>query len=135
MTEAKAVDFGGWLTTQLERKGWSRHHFAQRAGLHPPIVYKWTGNEQRPSPRHCVTIADTIGVDLDLVLAAAGHRVRDERVSGVIRAELAVLLNRIPEALLIPLVPMLRGLTERTIQDETQRRLKLRLVTQDGADA
>ena len=135
MTEAETINFGGWFVAQLVRRGWSPHQFAQTSGIVKSTVYKWTHNEQRPNPKHCVTIAQALNVDLDLVLAAAGHRVHNDSAPGVVQAELGVLLNRIPEALLIPLVPMLRGLIDTTIQDETKLRLTLRLVGQDGADA
>jgi transcriptional regulator with XRE-family HTH domain len=126
--EAELVNFGGWLRTQLERRGWSRHYFAQSAGIITSTVYKWTNNEQRPSPKHCVIIADALGVDLDLVLAAAGHRLRDDVAPGVVRAEIAALLGRVPEELLVVLAPMLRALTDASTQVETLKRLRDRLA-------
>ena len=127
-SEAELVNFGGWLREQLERRGWSRHHFAQSSGVITSTVYKWTGNEQRPSPKHCLEIATALGVDVDLVLAAAGHRIRDDVAPGIIRAEIAAMLGRVPEELLVAIAPMLRALTDPHTQTDTLKRLRDRLI-------
>ena len=128
MTQAERTDFGAWFETELQRKGWSCNHFAHSSGIVTSTTYKWKKNEQRPSPRHCVTIADTFGRDLDTVLAAAGHRVRDDTAPGVIRTEIAAMLKLVPEELLVTVVPMLRALTEPHTQAETRQRLHHRLT-------
>jgi transcriptional regulator with XRE-family HTH domain len=110
--------FGDWFTRELERRGWSRYHFAQTAGVHPSMVYRWTEG-QRPQAEQCAKIAEALNVDLDLVLAAAGHRPRNELAPGVVRAEAAALLNQIDEILLIVLVPMLRALSDERVANET----------------
>src|SRR6185295_2448146 len=100
-----------WLVAELERRGWSRFHFAQIAGVHASMVYRWTEG-QRPQTEQCEKIAEALNIDLDIVLAAAGHRPRNELAPGVIRSEAAVLLNQVDEVLLVAVLPWLRALAD-----------------------
>jgi hypothetical protein len=71
-----------------------------------------------------------LGVPLDDVLEVAGHRyhrhveVGDFLVESDIRREIGNILMEIPEALLIPLIPMLRGLAERDAVETALARVK-----------
>ena len=110
-------DFGVWLSAELERRGWSRFHFAQVADVHASMVYRWTEG-QRPEPAQCEKIAAGLNVDLDIVLAAAGHRPRHELAPGVVRAETAALLNQVDEVHLVSIRGWLRALADPRTSDE-----------------
>jgi lambda repressor-like predicted transcriptional regulator len=126
--EARTIDFGGWLMRQLDRRGWTLYHFREVAGLpYASLVYKWKNNEQRPTPRYCAIIATALDLDPDVVLLAAGHRSRDELAPGVIRAELAALLNSVDEALLAATLPWFYALADHRIRDETIVKIAERL--------
>lgn len=126
-SDAERVNFGDWLRDQLERRGWNTLHFAEVAGVTPSLPYKWLENQNRPSPRHCQSIATALRLDLDAVLLAAGHRPRSDRAPGIIRAELAALINQVDEVLLAPLVPMLTALADDRTADEVIVRIAERL--------
>jgi len=118
--------FGQWLLTELERRGWSRFYFAQSAGVHASMVYRWTEG-QRPEPKQCEKIAEALNVDLDVVLAAAGHRPRQELAPGVIRAEAAALLNQVDEIHLLYVTAWMRALADPRTSDEILARIIARL--------
>jgi hypothetical protein len=121
------VNFGSWLTVQLKRKGWNRHAFTVAAGFNQGMVYHWCDNTNRPTPKNCPRIAETRGIDVDAVLAAAGYRPPDAFAAGVVHATLVDLITRIPESLLVPFVPMFRTLADPATQDESMAQLRTRL--------
>lgn len=126
-SDAERINFGGWFQDQLARRGWRTNHFAEVAGISLSLPYKWKENQNRPGPRSCQIIADALSLDLDTVLLAAGHRPRSERAPGIIRSELAALINQVDEVLLAPLVPMLTALTDERTADEVIVRIAARL--------
>jgi hypothetical protein len=126
------INFGGWLTVQLKRKGWSRHTFTVAAGVPGGIVYRWCDNINRPTPKNCTRIAETLGIDIDAVLAAAGYRPPNAFADGFVHATLVDLITRIPESLLVPFVPMFRTLADPATQDESMLQLRTRLGQADG---
>jgi hypothetical protein len=126
------INFGSWLTVQLKRKGWNRHAFTVAAGFTEGLVYHWCANTNRPSPTNCTRIAETLGIDLDAVLAAAGYRPHDAFATGVVHATLVNLITRIPEPLLVPFVPMFRALADPATQDESMVQLRTRLGQKEG---
>jgi hypothetical protein len=132
LAEHERINFGGWLTVQLQRKGWNRHAFTVAAGFTEGMVYHWCANTNRPSPKNCPRIAETLGVDLDAVLAAAGYRPPDAFAAGVVHATLVGLITSIPEPLLVPFVPMFRALAQPATQDESIVQLRTRLGQEEG---
>ena len=69
-----AMEFAAWLRRQLARRDWTQADFARAAGLPTGTVSRWVRGERVPTPLHADLIADVLGVDLDIVLAVAGHR-------------------------------------------------------------
>jgi hypothetical protein len=126
------INFGNWLTIQLKRKGWSRHTFTLAAGVPGGIVYRWCDNTNRPTPKNCPRIAETLGIDLDAILAAAGYRPPEAFAAGVVHATLGGLITSIPEPLLVPFVPMFRALADPATQDESMVQLRTRLGQEEG---
>jgi hypothetical protein len=131
LAEHERINFGGWLTVQLKRKGWNRHAFTVAAGFTDGLVYHWCANTNRPSPANCPRIAETLGIDLDAVLAAAGYRPADAFATGVMHATLVNLITNIPEPLLVPFVPMFRALAQPATQDESMTQLRTRLKQEE----
>jgi transcriptional regulator with XRE-family HTH domain len=127
LAEHAQINFGGWLTAQLKRKGWNRNEFTEAAGVPTGVVYRWCENTNRPSPKNCPRIAAALGVDIDAVLAAAGHRPANAFAAGVIHATLVNLITGIPEPLLVPFVPMFRALAHPANQEESMTQLTMRL--------
>lgn len=68
--------FSAWLQRQLDRREWSQADFARRAKVSTGLVSNWLAGERRPNPSSCDRIADVFLVDVDEVLAIAGHRPR-----------------------------------------------------------
>jgi hypothetical protein len=132
LAEHERVNFGGWLTVQLKRKGWNRHAVTVAAGFNQGMVYHWCANTNRPSPKNCTVIAETLGIDLDAVLAAAGYRPADAFATGVVHATLVHLITSIPEPILVPFVPMFRALADPATQDESMVQLRTRLGQEEG---
>lgn len=121
-------DFGAWFRSELDKRGWIPHTFSQRAGFtYTSLVYKWARGESVPTPRSCQIIADALDINYDVVLMAAGYRARDERVPGIVRAELAALLNGVDEALLAAILPWFQALNDDRIANETIVRISQHL--------
>lgn len=115
--------FGTWLKEVLAQRGRSQSQLARQIGANPSAVSKWVNGKQRPRPEQCARIAEVLGLSTEWVMEAAGHLpggsdyVPDYWLSeSDIRQEIVQLVHDIPEALLVPLVPMLRGLAN---TDET----------------
>lgn len=72
--------FGDWLRVQMARRGFSQTELAERVGTTQSVVSRWVRNERVPDPSSCDRIADALGLDIDVVLAAAGHRPNIEDV-------------------------------------------------------
>ena len=116
--------FSEWLRNWLEEEFMSQSELARQIGAYPSLVSKWVNGVQRPRPEQCRLIAEALGLPLDYVLAHAGHRPADLGTQGEIRREIVALLDHIPEPLLVPLVPMLRGLMAPSVQESTMRRMQ-----------
>src|SRR5688572_19105349 len=122
-----AQRFGEWLTRELALRGSSGPKLAEALGVHRPTVYRWTSGRFRPEASRCKEIADYLGVEHDLVLGMAGYRTYDLTIEGAVRRQVLELVAEIPETLLIPLIPMLRGLAEAGHQAEAMAELRKRL--------
>lgn len=66
-----------WLQRQMDRREWSQATFARNLGVSTGLVSNWLTGVRRPNPESCERIADVLFVDVDEVLAIAGHRPRD----------------------------------------------------------
>jgi transcriptional regulator with XRE-family HTH domain len=82
-----------WLQQQLEIREWSKSDFARKLGVPSARVSEWFAGRQRPSPQTCAKFAEVLGVDLDTVLAAAGHRPAPVPLDGP-KADLIALIQR-----------------------------------------
>ena len=88
--------FVEWLRGQLRRRGWNAAELARRLQVPSGTISRWMTGERQPSPRSCDLLADVLGVDLDLVLALAGHRPGPEVTApDDQRAAIIALLERI----------------------------------------
>ena len=69
---------------------------ARRLQVPSGTISRWMTGERQPSPRSCDLLADVLGVDLNLVLALAGHRPGPEVTApDDQRAAIIALLERI----------------------------------------
>lgn len=69
--------FPKWLQRQLDRREWSQADFARKLCVSTGLVSNWITGVRRPNPESCDRIADVLFVDVDEVLAIAGHRPYD----------------------------------------------------------
>lgn len=81
--------FSWWFRHQLTIRGWNQSDFARRAGIAPGQVSNWATGVRNPGLPSAQLIADTFGVDVDVVLARLGldpvsARPADERVETLI---------------------------------------------------
>ena len=122
--------FADWLSTELRRRNWSQSDLARAIGSYPSVVSKWVNAQQRPRTEQCARIADALEVDIDKVLQVARHRwsedfiVMDWLVESTVREEIHQILHDIPEVLLVPLIPMLRGLADPEVVATTIARVE-----------
>lgn len=108
---ATAADrFGLWLAGQLHRRGMTMSDLARGIGAYPAVVRRWVRGVQLPKTAQCRAVAAALGLPVDEVLAAAGHRPPDPAAEGGARREAAELLARIPEERIAHLLPRLRAL-------------------------
>lgn len=67
-------EFSTWFRWQLKRREWSQADYARRTETATSVVSYWATGKRIPDPDSCFEIADTLGIDLDMVLIQAGHR-------------------------------------------------------------
>jgi transcriptional regulator with XRE-family HTH domain len=67
-------DIPTWLRRQLARRDWTAADLARRLDVPSARVSEWITGKRRPNPQTCIRLADAFDVDLDTVLAIAGHR-------------------------------------------------------------
>lgn len=67
-------DFGVWLDRQLSRREWSQADLARRLNVQNATVSRWISGVRQPDTESCERIADVLFLDVDEVLAIAGHR-------------------------------------------------------------
>lgn len=69
------IDF---LRMHMSTHKWTTRQFADQTGVSPQVAYRWLAPDARyriiPSPASCIKIALVFGVDPDVVLELAGHR-------------------------------------------------------------
>lgn len=69
-----AARFAGWFNAQLRRRDWKQADFVERSQVSRQATSMWSTGRRVPDPASCDVIAEVFGLDLDLVLAVAGHR-------------------------------------------------------------
>ena len=73
-------DIAGWIRQQLAKRDWTAADLARRTGVGTGRISEWMSGHRRPNPASCIVLADAFDVDLDDVLAVAGHRVPAQAV-------------------------------------------------------
>ena len=66
--------FAEWMNRELLRRDWNQSDLVRRTGLSSSTLSRFATGKRIPSPKQADLIADVLGVDLDTVLAVAGHR-------------------------------------------------------------
>jgi len=89
--------FGAWIDSQLIRRQMSQADLARRLETSNSTVSNWIRGGRVPTPESCDKIADVLGLSVDDVLMAAGHRPRglDEWPEDV--REVANIMVKLPE--------------------------------------
>ena len=91
------VAFGRWLKQELWRAELSQAEFARRTGATPSMVSFWVRGERTPLPENIQRIAAELGLDVDEVLAKAGHRPADyDQPDETTRAVMGI-MHRLPD--------------------------------------
>lgn len=73
--EQGAGDFPCWLRQELTQRSWRQADFARATGVDVSMVSRWLQG-RRPDPASLERVAETLGLDLDGLLAMAGYRQR-----------------------------------------------------------
>lgn len=90
------MTFATWFRQQLQRREMTQTEFARKANLGTSTVSFWANGRRTPDPVSCDIISDILRIDLDTVLAAAGHRPAiDPLPPGDFRREVAALADRV----------------------------------------
>ncbi len=64
--------FINWLTTELDKRGWSHRELARRVGLSQPLVSKTIAGEQNVSANLCIAVAIALDTPPENLLRLAG---------------------------------------------------------------
>jgi len=75
MERTLRLEFAQWLREQLRSQGWMVSDFAERVGVRPSAVYRWTAGQRMPTDAQVERIADTLRLPGEVVwqaLARAG---------------------------------------------------------------
>ncbi|MDQ2654612.1 MAG: helix-turn-helix transcriptional regulator [Chloroflexota bacterium] len=85
--EQRASDFPAWMHQELTQRGWRQADFARATGVDVSMISRWM-HGRRPDPASLERVAETLGLDLDGLLAMAGYRQRprndDPRVATLV---------------------------------------------------
>jgi transcriptional regulator with XRE-family HTH domain len=73
--EQRASDFAAWLRQELTQRSWRQADFARATGVDVSMISRWM-HGRRPDPASLERVAETLGLDLDGLLAMAGYRQR-----------------------------------------------------------
>lgn len=87
--------FAEWMNRELLRRDWNQSDLVRRTGLSSSTLSRFATGKRIPSPKQADLIADVLGVDLDTVLAVAGHRPNPDPDDPPEVADLIALLRRI----------------------------------------
>lgn len=121
--------FGRWLMDRLEERQMKRADLARKLDVFSGNISRWL-YRSNPETDMSVRIAQALMLPLDDVLLAAGHRPAGA-AGGELSREAAAILERIPEELLVGVIPMLRGLA--SDQAATRARLDALLAPEPEA--
>lgn len=105
--------FAEWLTRQLRRREWSGADLSRRMGSGNSTVTMWLNGYRMPSPASAERLADVLGIDLDVVLAQAGHRPLEPDID-----------PESPEAVLLPLIRRINWTTDPRRLESVERDLR-----------
>lgn len=70
MGQTVRAEFARWLRDQLASQGWLVSDFAERVGVRPSAVYRWTAGQRAPTDSQVDKIAAVLKVPTDTVWAA-----------------------------------------------------------------
>lgn len=102
------VDIHAFLASELRRRDWNVSRLADACDTGISLVARWVTDDPkrrvRPSPASCQRIAKALNVDVDYVLALAGHRedmprTTERREVDPVQAELDQRLERLSQLL------------------------------------
>jgi transcriptional regulator with XRE-family HTH domain len=62
--------FADWLVAELRQRGWTRRDFAERIGVSPAAVTRWTRGQRSPSPSSLTTISAVLQVAPPVLIGA-----------------------------------------------------------------
>lgn len=120
--------FRSWLLDRLREMEWSQGELARRLNTYRSTVNKWlqppdSPQWRRPSYDACLALARVFGASSRRVLEMAGHDPGAAETSALTPRQLDALglIRTLPDDMLIPLLPQLRALSFRNVQ-ETMRR-------------
>lgn len=74
------MQFGNWLRSQLDERGWTPARLARELGVPRGTVGRWLSGERRIQYDHAKRVARVLGVDERLVLHHAGYTGVDDPV-------------------------------------------------------
>lgn len=120
--EARLSPVGRWLMAQLRRREMSRSDLARACDIPASTVSKWLYGDT-PTPASCDLIADAFMLPLDEVLRVVGHR-PELYLEGQVLREFVAAARRVPEEMLVPLLPALRGMAQPAEVEASRRRLR-----------
>lgn len=72
------MNFSEWITSELERRGWSRREAARRGGFSPSILDKVINGYSNPGMKFLEGLAKAFGISLADVMAHVNQEHRNE---------------------------------------------------------
>jgi len=65
-------DFVTWLTTEIDKRGWTNNEFARRAGVTSPTISLVISEKRGPGPEFCLGAAKALKIPPEEVFRRAG---------------------------------------------------------------
>jgi transcriptional regulator with XRE-family HTH domain len=128
MTALTDHQFRSWLLGELRLRKWTQSDLANRLGVNRSAVAKWlavegTTSYRKPSYDSCRTLAQVLGVPVEVVLEAAQHEPASLETTSM-QQRVISMIPHIPDPVLYVIYHQLVPMIDTHVQAELLERLE-----------
>lgn len=114
--------FGRWLYAELDKRHWNQRELARRTGITPSLINRWLNGRFAPSSQNALRLADSLNLDPNLVLEAAGLPTMGAKAAGTSETlELVSIVERLRWRERLHDYQTVRGILQMFLDDQERR--------------